>query len=156
MKEIVTHLAFKEAAEKAVQFYTSIFPDARITGITHFRAGEPGPEGTVRTVRFEMLGQKFLAVNGGPEFSFTEGISLLVRCDTQDEIDRLWKRLGDGGQPQVCGWLTDRYGLSWQIVPAVTEEYMYGPDPEAAQRVVEATYKMTKINLAELEDAYHA
>lgn len=154
MKEIVTHLAFKESAEEAVKFYTSIIPDSQITGTTYFWAGEPGPEGEVRTIRFEMLGQKFLAVNGGPEFSFAEGTSLLVRCDTQQEIDDLWEQLGNGGETQVCGWLTDRYGLTWQIVPTVAEEYIYGSDPEVSQRVVEATYRMTKIDIAELDQAY--
>lgn len=155
MQEIVTHLAFKDGAEQAVQFYTSVIPNSRLTGITHFRAGEPGPEGAVRTIRFEMLGQKFLAVNGGPEFSFAEGTSLLVRCDTQAEIDELWTRLSEGGQAQVCGWLTDRFGLAWQVTAAVAEDFIYGPDPDAAQRVVEATYRMTKIDIAELERAYH-
>ncbi|RCV51719.1 VOC family protein [Marinitenerispora sediminis] len=154
MREIVTHLAFNDAAEEAVQFYTSVIPGSRVTGMTRFRAGEPGPEGTVRTIRFEMLGQKFLAVNGGPEFSFTEGVSLLVRCDTQREVDELWERLSEGGSTQVCGWLTDRYGLAWQIEPTVVEEYLYGPDPEAAQRVVEAVYRMTRIDIAEVERAY--
>lgn len=154
MKEIITHLAFKEGAEEAVKFYTSVIPDSRITGTTYFRAGEPGPEGEVRTIRFEMLGQKFLAVNGGPEFSFAEGTSLLVRCDTQGEIDDLWAKLGEGGETQVCGWLTDRYGLTWQIVPSVAEDFIYGSDPEASQRVVEATYRMTKLELAELERAH--
>lgn len=155
MREIITHLAFEDSAQEAVRFYTSVIPNSRITGITHFRAGEPGPEGAVRTIRFEMLGQKFLAVNGGPEFSFTEGTSLLVQCDTQAEIDELWRRLGEGGRPQECGWLTDRYGLTWQITAAVAEDFLYGPDPEAAQRVVEATYQMTKIDIAGLELAYH-
>ncbi|MFC7328242.1 VOC family protein [Marinactinospora rubrisoli] len=154
MREIVTHLTFDKGAEEAVDFYTSIFPDSRITGMTHFRANEPGPEGAVRTIRFEMLGQKFLAVNGGPEFSFTQGVSLLVRCDTQREIDELWDRLSEGGETEVCGWVIDRYGLSWQLEPAVVEEYMYGPDPEAAQRVVEAIYGMTKIDIAGVERAY--
>ncbi|WP_026928906.1 VOC family protein [Glycomyces tenuis] len=154
MREIVTHLAFKDRAEEAVEFYTSVIPGSRITGITRFRADEPGPEGAVRTIRFEMLGQKFLAVNGGPEFSFAEGASLLVRCDTQAEIDDLWQRLGEDGETQVCGWLTDRYGLPWQITAAVAEDYIYGSDPEGSQRVVEATYRMTRIDIAELDRAY--
>lgn len=155
MKEIITHLAFKEKAEEAVKFYTSVIPNSRITGTTYFRADEPGPEGEVRTIRFEMLGQKFLAVNGGPEFSFAEGTSLLVRCDTQEEIDALWTKLGEGGETQVCGWLTDRYGLAWQIVPTVAEDFIYSSDLEASQRVVEATYKMTKLDTAELERVYY-
>ncbi|MCP2165031.1 VOC family protein [Goodfellowiella coeruleoviolacea] len=154
MREIVTHLAFDNQAEEAVRFYTSLIPNSRITGITHFRADEPGPEGTVRTIRFEMLGQKFLAVNGGPHFTFTEGVSLLVACDTQAEIDELWERLRAGGTTQPCGWVTDRYGLSWQITAAVEDAYLYGPDPEAAQRVVSAIYRMTKIDIAEIERAY--
>ncbi|MQA11728.1 MAG: VOC family protein [Pseudonocardiaceae bacterium] len=154
MKEIITHLAFKEEAEEAVRFYTSVIPDSRVTGTTYFRAGEPGKEGAVRTIRFELLGQEFLAVNGGPEFSFAEGTSLYVRCDTQREIDELWEQLSEGGQKQVCGWLTDRYGMAWQIAPTVAEDYIYGQDPEAAQRVVEAIYRMTKIDLAEVERAY--
>lgn len=154
MREIVTHLAFKDRAEEAVRWYTSVIPNSRITGVTHFRSGEPGPEGAVRTIRFEMLGQKFLAVNGGPEFSFAEGTSLLVRCDTQHEIDSLWEQLGERGETQVCGWLTDRYGLAWQITAAVAEDYIYGPDPDGAQRVVEATYRMSKIDISGLERAY--
>lgn len=154
MRDIVTHLAFKDGAETAVDFYTSLFPDSKVTGVTYFRADEPGPEGGVRTIRFELLGRKFLAVNGGPEFGFADGASLLVRCDTQAEIDRLWERLSEGGRPQECGWITDRYGLTWQIVAAIEEEYLYGPDPDAAQRVVEAVYRMGKIDIAEIERAY--
>ncbi len=155
MRDIVTHLAFADRAEEAVRFYTDLIPDSRITGVTHFGPDEPGPAGTVRTIRFEMLGQKFLAVNGGEHFTFTDGVSLLVRCDTQQEIDRLWDALAAGGSTSVCGWLTDRYGLAWQIVPAVAEEYIYDPDPAASQRAVKAIYGMTKINIAELDRAYH-
>lgn len=154
MRDIVTHLAFKDRAEEAVGFYVSLFPDARVTGTTHFGANEPGPEGSVRTIRFELLGREFHAVNGGPEFAFADGTSVLVRCDTQDEIDRLWAALSDGGRAQECGWITDRYGLTWQITAAVTDDYLYGEDPAAAQRVVEAIYRMVRIDVAAIERAY--
>ena len=155
MQEIVTHLAFKDRAEEAVRFYTSVVPGSRITGMTWFRAGEPGPEGAVRTIRFELLGQKFLAVNGGPEFSFAEGTSLLVRCDTQEEIDSLYSRLiADGGEESQCGWVTDRYGLSWQIVPAILQDLMVEGDADRIDRMMQALLKMKKLDIAELRAAY--
>ncbi|QWF79692.1 VOC family protein [Amycolatopsis sp. CA-230715] len=156
MQKIVTHLAFKSDAEGAVDFYTSVLPDSRITGLTRFRADdEHGQEGSVQTIRFELLGQKFLAVNGGEEFSFAEGTSLLVPCETQEEIDAVWDAfMAEGATPQACGWLTDRWGLTWQIVAAVTEEYLYGDDAEASGRVLDATYGMVKIDLAETERAF--
>ncbi len=153
MKDIVTHLAFPARIEEAVRFYTGLFPDSGITGETRFGPGEPGPAGEVRTLRFDLLGRKHLAVNGGSDFHFAEGTSLLVQCDTQEEIDRLWEALSEGGRPAECGWVTDRFGLTWQITASIAETHLYGPDPAAAQRVVEATYAMTKIDIATLERA---
>ncbi|MPZ99758.1 MAG: VOC family protein [Dehalococcoidia bacterium] len=153
MKEIITHLAFPAGIEEAVHFYTGLFPDSRITGETRFGPSEPGPEGEVRTLRFELLGRKYLAVNGGADFQFAEGTSLLVQCDTQEEIDRLWDALGEGGQPADCGWVTDRFGLTWQITATIAETYLYGSDPAAGQRAVEATYAMKKIDISSLERA---
>lgn len=153
MKDVVTHLAFPTRVEEAVRFYTDLLPGSRITGVTRFGPGEPGPEGEVRTMRFELLGRTYLAVNGGADFAFSEGISLLVQCDTQEEIDRLWDALGEGGRPAECGWVTDRFGLTWQITASMAEHHLYGPDPGAGQRVVTATYGMTKIDIAALERA---
>ena len=148
---IVPHLWYDKEAKEAAQFYTSIFADSRITSITTIT---DTPSGTVNIVSFELLGQEFMAMSAGPLFRFNESISFMVNCDTQEEIDYYWEKLtADGGQEGQCGWLKDKYGLSWQIVPANMGEMMDAKDPEAMARVTQAFLKMTKFDLAELQRA---
>ena len=157
MEKITPMLWFDTQAEEAARFYTSIFDDSKIQNITHY--GEAGaqasgrPKGSVMTVEFEIEGQKFVGLNGGPQFKFSEAISLVVNCKDQKEIDALWAKLtAGGGEPSVCGWLKDKFGLSWQIVPAKFWELMEG-DPARAERVMAEVMQMTKIDLATLEKA---
>jgi len=148
---IVPHLWYDKEAKEAAEFYTSIFADSRITNITTI---SDTPSGTVDIVSFELLGQEFMAMSAGPLFRFNESISFMVNCDTQEEIDYYWEKLtADGGQEGQCGWLKDKYGLSWQIVPANMGEMMDAKDPEAMARVTQAFLKMTKFDLAELQRA---
>ncbi|XAH22936.1 VOC family protein [Xylophilus sp. GW821-FHT01B05] len=144
-------LWFDHQAEEAANFYVSVFPNARIKAISHYAEGMPLPAGTVLTVSFELDGQDYLALNGGPVFQFTPAISLMVHCQTQRELDDFWHKLSDGGQTSQCGWLTDRYGLSWQIVPAVLPSLM--AEPVRAQRVMKAIMGMTKLDISVLEGA---
>ncbi len=151
-------LWFDNQAEAAAQFYTGIFPDSRITQTTYYRGEQVAevsgmPEGSVLTVTFELLGVPFTALNGGPLFKFSEAISLQVHCDTQDEIDKYWAALNEGGDPaaQQCGWLKDRYGLSWQIVPAIMSELL--TDPARTQRVLDALMPMKKLDIRKLQEA---
>ena len=154
MQKIVTFLWYDNQAEEAVNLYTSIFPDSKIVDVARYSEAGPGPTGSVMTITFELAGQRFMALNGGPEFKFTEAISLMVNCQTQEEVDELWGKLSDGGQPGPCGWLKDRYGLSWQIVPTVLGELLQDPDPEKSNRVVQAMLKMGKLDIAALLNAY--
>lgn len=154
MQKIITFLWFDNQAEEAVNFYTSIFNNAQIMEMTRYGKAGPGPEGSVMTVRFQLEGQAFLALNGGPEYKFTEAISLFVNCETQTEIDDLWAKLTEGGEAGPCGWLKDKYGLSWQIVPVSLLEFVSDPDPEKARRVTEAMFQMKKLNIATLRQAY--
>ncbi len=154
MQKIVTSLWFDTQAEEAAGFYVSLFPESRITYVARYGPAGPGPQGSVMTVNFELAGQAFFAINGGPEFPFTEATSLLVNCESQEEVDRLWDRLSDGGQPGPCGWLKDRYGLSWQIVPTVLGQMLSDPDPAKAQRVTEAMLRMGKLDVEALRAAY--
>jgi predicted 3-demethylubiquinone-9 3-methyltransferase (glyoxalase superfamily) len=153
-------LWFDNQAEEAARFYCSVFPDSKITTITHYpRAGHEihgRPEGSVLTVEFELNGSPFTALNGGPMFKFNEAVSLQVYCDTQEEIDYYWDRLREGGDPkaEACGWLKDRYGLSWQIVPAMMNELLTDPDAEKRERVMAALLKMKKLDLAVLKKAH--
>ena len=152
MERITPFLWFDTQAEEAANFYVSIFKNSRITSISHYPEGTPGPVGQVMVVNFELDGQKFIALNGGPTFKFTEAISLLVNCETQQEIDHYWTKLTAGGGNEVeCGWLKDKYGLSWQIVPANLEKLL-GP-PEKAKRVMAVVMKSKKLNMAEMERA---
>jgi predicted 3-demethylubiquinone-9 3-methyltransferase (glyoxalase superfamily) len=154
MQKITTWLWFDTEAEEAAQFYTSVFPDARITGVSHYGEAGPRPEGMVMTVSFELFGREFVALNGGADNKIEGyGVSLMVECDSQEEVDRYWNKLADGGQEIACGWVTDRYGLAWQIVPQRLVELISDPDPERAQRAVAAMLKMTKIEVEELERA---
>ncbi|HET7856004.1 MAG TPA: VOC family protein [Gaiellaceae bacterium] len=153
-KKITTFLTFDGRAEEAVDFYTSIFPDSRITSTTRYGEAGPGEPGSFMTGTFELAGQEFMALNGGPSFEFSQGISLFVDCETQEEVDDLWERLSEGGEKGPCGWLSDRFGVSWQIVPRRLVELLGDPDPEKSQRVMEAMLQMGKIEIAGLERAY--
>ncbi|HML21630.1 MAG TPA: VOC family protein [Aggregatilinea sp.] len=154
MPSITPHLWFDTQAEEAAKFYVSIFENSRITGVSHYTEAGPMPAGTVLTVTFELDGQRFVALNGGPEFKFNPSISLMVHCDSQNEIDRFWKTLTDGGKEDMCGWLTDKYGLSWQIVPSILDDLMLNSTPEQANRVMGAIFDMKKLDIARLKEAY--
>jgi len=154
MQKITPCLWFDTEGEEAAQFYTSVFPNSRIVEVTRYGSAGPRAEGTVMTVTFELDGQRFIALNGGLDFTFNEAISLEVDCETQDEVDSYWNALTeDGGEEGPCGWLKDKYGVSWQIVPRVLTELISDPDQEKAQRVMAAMLKMRKIEIAELEKA---
>jgi predicted 3-demethylubiquinone-9 3-methyltransferase (glyoxalase superfamily) len=146
-------LWFDTQAEEAARFYTSVFDDSRIVSITRYGDAGPLPKGTVMTVDFVLDGVRVQALNGGPSFKFNEAISLAVNCETQDEVDRYWEALSDGGEKGPCGWLKDKYGLSWQVNPTVLEELLGDPDREKAQRVMEAMLEMSKMDIAGLERA---
>ena len=150
-----TCLWFDTQAGEAAQFYTSVFKDARMGPVSRYGEAGPRPAGLVMTAEFELNGQKFLALNGGPEFTFTEAISFQIPCADQDEVDYYWDHLtADGGQPGPCGWLKDRFGLSWQVVPAVLASLLSDPDPEKATRANKAMLSMGKLDIAELERAH--
>jgi predicted 3-demethylubiquinone-9 3-methyltransferase (glyoxalase superfamily) len=153
-QKITTYLWFDGQAEEAANFYTSIFKNSKILDMARFGDGGPGPKGAVMTVRFQLEGQEFVALNGGPHFKFTEAISLLVDCADQKEVDELWKKLVAGGQESQCGWLKDKFGLSWQVIPSVLIKMLQDPAPEKARRVMEAMLQMKKIDIAALEKAY--
>ena len=156
-QKITTFLWFNGNAEEAVEFYTAVFADSRVTSVARWGEGGPAPQGTVMTIAFELAGQSFIALNGGPQFAFTPAISLFVSCDSQAEVDELWtKLLAGGGKPNGCGWLDDRYGLSWQIVPSALIELMSDPDPKASGRVAQALMRMQKIDIATLRRAHLA
>ena len=154
MQKITTWLWFDTEAEEAAEFYTSLFPDSRITEVTHYGEAGPRPAGTVMTVGFKLFGREFYGLNGGSNYKI-EGpaISFMVDCATQEELDRYWDQLADGGQEIACGWVTDRYGVAWQIIPRRLRELLADPDPERAQRAMAAMLKMTKIEIDELEQA---
>jgi predicted 3-demethylubiquinone-9 3-methyltransferase (glyoxalase superfamily) len=153
MQKITPCLWFDTEGEDAANFYTSIFPSSKIVEVARYGSAGPRPEGTVMTVVFELDGQRFIALNGGPDFTFNEAISLTVDCEDQQEVDRYWDALTEGGEPGPCGWLKDRFGLSWQIVPKALNELIADPDREKSQRVMAAMLKMGKIEIAELEEA---
>ncbi len=154
MQKIVTFLWFDNEAEEAAKLYVSLFKNSKITGIHRYGEAGPRPAGTVMTVTFQLDGQEFTALNGGPEFKFTEAISLYVNCESQDEVDRLWNKLTEGGQPGPCGWLKDRFGLSWQIVPTALPEMLSDPDPRKSQAAMQAMLQMSKLDIAVLRQAY--
>lgn len=154
MQKITPFLWFDDQAEEAARLYTSLFKNSRILGLSHYGAEAGELSGKVMTVSFELDGQKFTALNGGPQFKFTEAISLYVDCETQQEVDTLWEKLLEGGEEQQCGWLKDKYGLSWQIIPRTLIELMNDPDAEKAQRVMQAMLQMRKIDTAALQLAY--
>jgi predicted 3-demethylubiquinone-9 3-methyltransferase (glyoxalase superfamily) len=154
MPKITPCLWFDKEAEPAARFYTSIFKNSKIGTITHYGEAGARPKGSVLTVNFELDGQEFQALNGGPEFKFTEAVSFTVHCKNQDEVDEYWEKLTQGGQEIQCGWLKDRYGLSWQIVPTILPKMLNDPDQEKADRVMEAMLTMKKIDIEQLERAY--
>ena len=153
MKKITTFLTFKDQAEEAVKLYTSIFKNSRILSTSRYGDAGPGAKGSLMTANFELDGQEFVALNGGPSFEFSQGMSLLVDCQTQDEVDMFWEKLSEGGSKGPCGWLTDRFGVSWQIVPRVLSKLLNDPDKAKASRVMKAMLQMSKIEIAELERA---
>jgi predicted 3-demethylubiquinone-9 3-methyltransferase (glyoxalase superfamily) len=154
-QKITTFLWFDREAEEAATFYTSIFEDSKILAVSRYGDAGPGPKGSVMTVEFQLAGQRFLALNGGPHFKFTEAISLVVDCETQEEVDALWGKLTSGGGREApCGWLKDRFGLSWQIVPSALGQLMRDPDPERSKRVMQAMLQMKKLDIAALKRAH--
>lgn len=158
MKKITPCLWFDDKAEEAAKFYVSLIKNSKIGSITRYGEGGAAasgrPAGSVMTVTFQLNGQDFLALNGGPQFTFSPAVSFIVNCDTQEEIDKLWDKLSEGGEKSVCGWLKDKYGVSWQIVPAVLGEMMQDKDAEKTERVMKAILQMTKIDIKTLQRAY--
>ena len=154
MQKITPFLWFDGKAEEAVNFYVSIFKNSKVGTITRYGDAGPGPKGTVMIATFQLEGQDFIALNGGPQFTFTPAISLFVDCKTQEEVDDLWNKLSEGGKTDRCGWLRDKYGLSWQIIPSTLRELMGDKDPEKSKRVMKAMLQMTKIDIQGLKQAY--
>jgi predicted 3-demethylubiquinone-9 3-methyltransferase (glyoxalase superfamily) len=153
-RPFVTCLWFDTQGEEAATYYTGIFSGSKLGAVHRYTEAGPGPAGSVMLVEFELNGQKFSALNGGPQFTFNESVSIVVQCADQAEVDYYWDRLSDGGQEVACGWLKDRYGLSWQIVPAVFFDMIADPDAAKVTRVTQAMYAMTKFDVAALEQAY--
>lgn len=156
MQKVSPFLWFDNQAEEAAQYYVSIFRDGKITNVTRYGEGGMGEPGTVLTVSFTLFGQEFTALNGGPEFSFTPAISFFVECESQAEVDRYWDQLTEDGSEEPCGWLRDKYGVSWQIVPRVLMELLQDEDKEKAQRVTQAMLQMKRIDIATLQVASEA
>ena len=154
MPKITPFLWFNDQAEEAMNFYTAIFKKSKIGSVSRYGEGGPGQPGSVMTATFELDGQEFMVLNGGPLFTFTEAISFFVNCETQAEVDELWEKLTEGGEESQCGWLKDKYGLSWQIVPSALAELLNDPDAEKAGRVMNAMLQMKKIDIAGLRAAY--
>ena len=157
MQKITPFLWFNDQAEEAMNFYVSIFKNSKIGSVSRYGDAGPGPKGKVMSATFTLEGQEFMALNGGPQYTFTPAISLFVNCETQAEVDELWEKLSaDGGKPGRCGWLQDRFGLSWQIIPSVLPEMLRDEDRERANRVMQAMLQMGKIDIAKLREAYEA
>jgi predicted 3-demethylubiquinone-9 3-methyltransferase (glyoxalase superfamily) len=164
MQKISPFLWFDDQAEEAANFYVSVFSarrgsadgESKIVSVSRYGEAGPGPAGTAMTVSFQLEGLEFTALNGGPEFPFTEAVSFFVNCESQDEVDELWEKLSEGGAEDQCGWLKDKYGLSWQIIPTALGELLGDPDPEKSQRVMKAMLEMSKIDIAALKRAYEA
>lgn len=154
MQKITSCLWFNNQAEEAANFYTSIFKNSKVSDISRYTEGSPGQAGTAMTVAFQLDGQEFMALNGGPEFAFTEAISFCVNCETQSEVDEFWEKLSEGGEESQCGWLKDKYGVSWQIVPTALGQLMSGGDPNKSKRVMDALLKMRKLDINVLRQAY--
>jgi len=154
MQKITPFLWFDDKAEEAVDFYTSIFKNSKTISISRYGDAGPGPKGAVMVAKFQIEGQEFMALNGGPTFTFSPAISFVVNCKTQEEVDELWEKLSEGGAKSQCGWLTDKFGLSWQIVPTVLGELMQDKDPVKTNRVMAALMQMTKLDIEGLRKAY--
>ena len=154
MQKITPFLWYDDKAEEAMNFYVSIFKNSKIGKVSRYGEAGPGPKGTVMVATFQLDGQDFMALNGGPHFKFTEAISLVVDCETQEEVDEFWEKLSEGGEKSQCGWLKDKYGLSWQVVPTILGELMQDKDPEKSQRVMKAMLQMKKIDIQILKQAY--
>jgi predicted 3-demethylubiquinone-9 3-methyltransferase (glyoxalase superfamily) len=154
MQTITPYLWFDTQAEEAMNYYVSIFKNSRVGDVQRFGEAGPGPAGTVMACSFVLDGQEFMALNGGPMFNFTEAISFFVNCETQEDVDYLWDKLTDGGEEQPCGWLKDKFGVSWQVIPSALGGLISGPDPEGAARAVRAMLQMKKIDIATLQRAY--
>ncbi len=152
-QRITPNLWFDTEAEEAATFYTSVFKNSQIVNVAHYTDAGPRPAGTVMSVEFELDGHRFVAINGGPQFTFDEAVSFQITCETQDEVDFFWERLSEGGTEGQCGWLKDRYGLSWQVVPTGMDEFFGDPDPTRAQRAMEAMLGMGKLDIAALRRA---
>lgn len=155
MSKITPFLWFDNQAEEAMNFYVSLFKNSSVGSVSRYGEGAPVPAGTVMSATFELDGQPIMALNGGPQFKFNEAISFYVDCEDQTEVDALWNKLCEGGQPGPCGWLKDRFGLSWQIIPKALGQLMGDPDPAKSQRVMQAMLKMSKIEVADLQKAYN-
>ena len=153
MQKITPFLWFDGKAEEAMNFYISIFRNSKVVSITRYGEGGPGPKGTVMSAKFQLHGQEFMALNGGPLFTFSPAISFFVNCETQEEVDDLWEKLSEGGEKQRCGWLRDKYGVSWQIIPSVLGEMLSDTDPEKSKRVMHAMLQMNKIDIKGLKKA---
>jgi predicted 3-demethylubiquinone-9 3-methyltransferase (glyoxalase superfamily) len=153
-QKITPFLWFDANAEEAINFYTSLFKNSKIVSVSRYGEGGPGEAGTVMTATFTLNGQEFMALNGGPQFKFTEAISFFVNCETQEEVDELWEKLSEGGEKGQCGWLKDKFGVSWQIVPTALGELLGDKDPEKSKRVLEAMLQMHKIDIEKLKQAY--
>jgi len=154
MQKITTFLMFNDQTDEAVNFYVSTFKNSRILSFSRYGEEGPGPAGTLMSATFQLDGQEFMAFNGGPHFSFSEGISLFISCKTQEEVDELWEKLSEGGEKSQCGWVKDRFGVWWQVIPTALMELMGDPDPEKSQRVVQAMLQMSKIDIAGLKRAH--
>ena len=154
MQTITPFLWFNGKAEEAMQFYVSVFKNSKIGSVTRYGEAGPGPKGSVMTATFKLGGQEFVALNGGPQFKFTEAISFVVNCETQKEVDELWEKLSEGGEEGRCGWLKDKYGLSWQIVPSILVKMLQDKDAETSQRVMKAMLQMNKIDTQRLKQAH--
>jgi predicted 3-demethylubiquinone-9 3-methyltransferase (glyoxalase superfamily) len=154
MQKITPCLWFDDQAERAVRFYTSIFKNSKIGKVAYYGEGAPRPKGSIMTVRFQLDGQEFLALNGGPQFKFTEAISFIVNCRTQKEVDRMWNKLSKGAQQVQCGWVKDKYGMSWQIVPTILSKMLTDPDRARADKVLQAVLQMKKLDIKGLKKAY--
>jgi Uncharacterized protein conserved in bacteria len=154
MPSITPFLWFDNNAEEAMNFYVSIFKNSKVNRIVRYGEAGPGPAGTVMTVEFELDGQEFVGLNGGPHFKFTEAVSFTVRCETQEDIDYYWEKLSEGGQKSRCGWLKDKFGLSWQVEPRILGDLISDADPEKAKRLMQAMLKMDKIDIEPIKRAY--
>jgi predicted 3-demethylubiquinone-9 3-methyltransferase (glyoxalase superfamily) len=154
MQKITPFLWFDDQAEEAMNFYVSIFKNSKVVSITRYGDEGPGPKGTVMVVSFQLEGQEFLALNGGPQFTFSPAVSFVVNCETQSEVDEFWEKLSQGGEKNQCGWLQDKYGLSWQVVPTILSKLLQDKDAEKSGRVMKAMLQMTKIDINGLKQAY--